>query len=558
VVEADAARADSPGSSDVVFVQQRVALFAKVMLGVSCLGGVVQIGSDLAGHAPGRLSAAAYAANAVGLSALVGLYVVCRSGRRSLRLVYGLETFVVLLNVAIAAFGGRYMNVTLYPEFAAPLQGASMTPAIHRLVSAFLQHYTAVAIAFGTSHALVLRAALVPSSVRHTLTLTVVVGVVLALVNGLALPSLAIDRGVRDAVPMQRRLLVTAVLSVWWAFTTIVCVVITRVIHGLRHEVREARRLGQYELLEKLGQGGMGEVFHARHAMMRRPTAVKLLAAGADEASLSRFEREVNLTARLTHPNTVTIFDYGRTPDGVFYYAMELLDGADLEAIVEASGPMPEGRLVRVLTMVAGALAEAHAIGLIHRDIKPANVLLCDRGGEADVAKVVDFGLVKDLEAKAAPALSSVGAITGTPLYMAPEAIRARDDVDGRADLYSLGAVGYFLLTGQHVFEGSSVMDVCAKHLHAEPEPPSSRLGKPVDGDLEAVLLACLAKDRAARPGSAAELVERLRRVVVPPWTQDDARAWWQRWGPVLRDRRRGAEAPAVAATVVAVDLGAR
>ncbi|MBL8722088.1 MAG: serine/threonine protein kinase [Myxococcales bacterium] len=550
---------DTPSSSDSAeIVQQRVALFAKVMLGISGLGAGLQLAGDLIDRTPERPLGPLLAFDAVGLLSLVGLYAVCRSRPRSLRLIYGLEAVVVLVNVLIAALGGRYLNLTLYPQFATALEGAPISASVHLLLAATVQHYTSISITLGTTHALVLRAALVPSTVRHSLLLTVVVGCLLFAVNGMGtFPGIA-DRSLRDALPVQGRVLITGILVVWWVFTTIVCVVITRVIHGLRHEVREARRLGQYELLEKLGEGGMGQVFRARHAMMRRPTAVKLLAAGADEASLGRFEREVQLTARLTHPNTVTIFDYGRTPDGVFYYAMELLEGADLEVIVETSGPMPEGRVLRVLSMVAGALAEAHAVGLIHRDIKPANVLLCERGGEADVAKVVDFGLVKDLESEASPALSQVGAITGTPLFMAPEAIRARESVDGRADLYSLGAVGYFLLTGQHVFEGSSVIDVCAKHLHAEPEPPSARLGKPVEVTLEATLLACLAKDRDARPASATELLERLRQVVVPPWTQDDARAWWQRWGPVIRDRRRGEEAPAVAATVVAVDLGAR
>jgi serine/threonine protein kinase len=255
-------------------------------------------------------------------------------------------------------------------------------------------------------------------------------------------------------------------LAVWKVMWLVVAVAVatacSRVIYGLRREVRLARRLGQYTLEEKLGEGGMGVVYRARHALLRRPTAVKLLKGERlGEASLRRFEREVLLTASLSHPNTVSVYDFGRTPDGVFYYAMEYLEGLSLEQLVAEEGAQPPGRVVHVLRQVLGALAEAHGVGLVHRDVKPDNVILCERGGLSDVAKVVDFGLVKDLDA--ADALSHEGMLVGTPLYLAPEAIRS-PDTDPRADLYSLGAVAYFLLTGKHVFRRA--------HDHRDLRPP--------------------------------------------------------------------------------------
>ena len=256
-----------------------------------------------------------------------------------------------------------------------------------------------VALMLGLAFGYVLRAALVPSTVRRTVWITVLAIVPLFALYVFDWVPLAVDRSLREAIgPYQTVSLVVNVL-IWWTLVTIVCVSISRIIHNLHREIRQAVRLGQYTLEQKLGEGGMGMVYRASHAMMRRPTAVKLLPLEkTGEASLARFEREVQQTARLTHPNTITIYDYGRTPDGVFYYAMELLDGASLEAVVERDGPQPPGRVVRVMEMVAGGLAEAHKLGIIHRDIKPANIFLCRQGGEFDIAKVLDFGLVKVVE----------------------------------------------------------------------------------------------------------------------------------------------------------------
>ncbi|MFN0051416.1 MAG: serine/threonine protein kinase [Planctomycetales bacterium] len=291
-----------------------------------------------------------------------------------------------------------------------------------------------------------------------------------------------------------------------------------------------ARQLGQYTLDEKLGEGGMGVVYRAHHAMLQRPTAVKFLNAEAtNERSIARFEREVRLTAKLTHPNTIAIYDYGRSPEGVFYYAMEYLEGINLEELVDRYGPQSEARTVAILKQVCGSLAEAHRHGLIHRDIKPANIMLTERGGIYDYVKLLDFGLVKAVDADQEAKLTAAGSLTGTPLYLSPEAIHNPESVDGRSDLYAVGAVGYFLLTGTPVFQGNSVLDIVQKHASHPPEQPSARLGQSVSPALESLILNCLAKRRDDRPKSADDLADALSQIVVdPPWTTKDAALWWE------------------------------
>lgn len=322
-------------------------------------------------------------------------------------------------------------------------------------------------------------------------------------------------------------------IATWCAVSIAVSTIGSRVIFGLRTEAARVRRLGQYTLETKIGAGGMGVVYRASHAMLRRPTAIKLLPPDrAGEASLMRFEREVQMTAQLNHPNTVAIYDYGRTPDGVFYYAMEYLDGINLEDLVRLHGPQPPGRVAAILDQVCGALTEAHGHGLVHRDIKPANIILTERGGEPDVAKVVDFGLVKPL-APDAPELtqSASGVLTGTPLYMSPELMMTPEAADPRSDLYALGAVAYYLLSGHPVFEVPTVAEIIGHHLHTEPVAPSLRLGSPIPSELEALVLQCLRKLPAERPESARSLRDALRRCPIDePWTSEDAVAWWRRF----------------------------
>jgi eukaryotic-like serine/threonine-protein kinase len=294
-----------------------------------------------------------------------------------------------------------------------------------------------------------------------------------------------------------------------------------------------AKQLGRYTLDEKIGEGGMGVVYRAHHAMLRRPTAVKLLRPEKiNEKSINRFEREVQLTSQLTHANTITIYDFGRTPEGLFYYAMEYLDGIDLQALVARHGPQPDGRVIRILSQMCASLVEAHGIGLIHRDIKPSNIILTRRGGLFDFVKVVDFGLVKAVDVGTVSAVTTADSIVGTPLYMAPEAIRQPELAEARTDLYAVAAVGYFLLTGRTVFEGSTMADILFQQMSIDPEPPSARGVQGVAPVLEALLLSCLAKDPKKRPESARALAAALEQISASQWSASDAEAWWQAHAP--------------------------
>jgi eukaryotic-like serine/threonine-protein kinase len=276
--------------------------------------------------------------------------------------------------------------------------------------------------------------------------------------------------------------------------------IVSKTFYGLRSVVERAVQLGQYIVHEKIGEGGMGTVYRASHAMLKRPTAIKLIAPDRDSGNASaRFEREVMAASRLVHPNNVAIYDFGRTRGGVFYYAMELLDGQDLARLVEREGPQSERRTVHILLQLAAALAEAHAAGLVHRDIKPENVMLCTRGTVRDFVKVLDFGLVKD--AAADVKLTNDRALAGTPLYMAPESILRPDTVGPAADSYGLGCVAFFLLTGKPPFPGDNLVQVCADHIHRAPAAPSARAHGRISSTLDALVLRCLAKTPDERPG---------------------------------------------------------
>jgi eukaryotic-like serine/threonine-protein kinase len=306
----------------------------------------------------------------------------------------------------------------------------------------------------------------------------------------------------------------------------------------------KARRLGQYQLEEKIGEGGMGVVYRGRHALLRRDTAIKLLLPDrADHDAVRRFEQEVRLTCQLTHPNTIQVYDYGHTPEGLFYYAMEFLQGLNLRDLVVQFGPQPEARVIQILIQVCDSLHEAHQQGLIHRDIKPANVFLTRRGGVPDSVKVLDFGLVQRYRGGAALKEGDPRdlAVVGTPLFMSPESSLDTTTSDPRSDIYSLGALAYYLLTGQHVFEGRTSEELREQHLRAIPLPVRHRTINPVSPELEQAVLACLEKDRERRPQS----VRALRGLLLAcptasAWTLEAREDWWRRHGPTLSPRSAG------------------
>ncbi len=316
-------------------------------------------------------------------------------------------------------------------------------------------------------------------------------------------------------------------------------------IYRIALELRRARRFGQYRLVAPLGRGGMGEVWIAEHDLLARPVALKLirpelLQSGRDSSEvISRFEREAHATSLLSSPHTVRLYDFGATDDGLFYYVMEALAGLDLETLVQRSGAVPHARAVRFLRHACASLAEAHALGLVHRDIKPSNLFVCRQGLEWDVVKVLDFGIVRPSAGRAS---ASDGSIEGTPAFMAPEALRGI--ASPATDLYALGCVGYWLITGQLAFDGVDAAELARRHREDAPVPPSRRTGPVVPAELENALLACLEKDPARRPASAEALDARLAAVPGPAWSEDQALAWWLDREPGIA----GASPPAVIA----------
>jgi serine/threonine-protein kinase len=514
-------RGATTGLEDVELLRVRLGLLGRVGLPISLAFNVVGIGLDLIGGGRSLLQALSADDNLAPLAVTALLVALWR-------LPSQLPPMAVIV-----------IDVTFLPVVAGLLTwSASLIDITPPVPLATL----------GMVFASLARAVLVPSTPRRTFATTAGACVPNLIGAWLLLESTGSLRGPQMALTV-----------LWHMGAVLLASVTSSVIYGLRKEVSLAQRLGQYTLMRKLGEGAMGEVYLARHALLRRPTAVKLIVGRRHDAGqVERFEREVQQTSLLTHPNTISIYDYGHTPDGILYYAMEYLDGLTLDELLEHDGPQPAGRVARLLAAVADALSEAHGVGLIHRDVKPANVFVCERGGHSDVVKVVDFGLVKVVDSGD---LSATGTnlLIGTPLYMSPESIERPALIDARSDLYSLGCVAYHLLTGSPPFTGRNVIEVCAAHLHSPPVPPSERLATPLPSELEALVLLCLAKDPAERPRSAGDLRDRLIALdVTRSWTERDAMAWWQSRGRLLTRERKQMEATPGAVSMLGVDIGGR
>jgi serine/threonine-protein kinase len=477
-------------AEDRSFLQRRIALFGRtlflLMLGISVVG--VTVSALVMPDFMRRMPARPY--YAVAIVALGALWLMCSRG------AYSRRTLIALDAATTIAAGCALSTIVLQAPVEVP-PGVPTTLFLTYLLAA--------------------RAIVVPSDYRHTF-------VVSALA---ALPSIVVIWTFGETHAAAR--LVTVILPVWCALAVLLATWTSHVVYRLRRSVREAQQLGQYTLETKIGEGGMGVVYRARHALLRRPTVIKLLPPEkAGQHNLTRFEREVQLTSQLASPNTVAVYDFGRTDDGIFYYAMEHLDGIDLEQLVVEHGAQPAARVIHVLAQVCSALVEAHEAGLIHRDVKPSNVMLCRHGGALDVVKVLDFGLVKDISAGSDATLTHADAVLGTPLYVSPEAISAPEQVGGRSDLYAVGALGYHLLTGRAVFDGRTVAEVYARHLYAQPVPPSEHLAS-VPADLEALLLSCLAKAPDDRPRDARALRAALLACRdAGAWSDRQAETFWR------------------------------
>ena len=348
--------------------------------------------------------------------------------------------------------------------------------------------------------------------------------------------ALALSRAVTD-VALDRPLVLATYFLTSDYLSAVVAYIIARIVHRFGMRLKHARDIGSYELMERIGEGGMGEVWRAKHRLLARPAAIKLIrrdvlgsSQRSREAIVRRFEREARDTATLGSTHTIDVYDFGVTEEGDFYYVMELLNGISLERAVQIFGPIEPARTVYLLRQVCHSLGEAHARGLVHRDIKPANIFMCRLGPDDDFIKVLDFGLVKHVEVTPpGTMLTMEGTTAGTPAYMAPEIALGHADVDGRADIYSLACVAYFMLTGQPVFSADTAVATALAHVKDEPIPPSVRSELAIPPALDAVILECLAKDPAQRPQSAAVLGERLAATVAKDaWTADAAHTWWE------------------------------
>jgi serine/threonine-protein kinase len=398
---------------------------------------------------------------------------------------------------------------------------------------------------FALAVTMMARAILIPSTATRTFCLSSMASAPLLVVSAVFHQSAPLP-GFAPAF-LEAVIIVNALL--WLVIAVTLSTVTSRTIYGLRQQVKEASEIGQYTLEEKIGSGGMGEVWRARHRMLIRPAAVKLVTSrelgsegGRDpQLRLRRFEREARATAGLTSPHTVQLYDFGVTDDGTLYYVMELLDGMDLDTLVERFGPVPPERAIHLLSQVCASLDDAHENGLVHRDIKPANIVVSRVGAAWDFVKVLDFGLVKlggARETAESLRLSADNNVSGTPGFIAPEVVLGVE-TDHRVDIYALGCVAYWLVTGKLVFEGPGAIKVISDHIHTSPPPPSSRVTSPLLPELDELILECLEKDPGKRPSSARVFQSRLQAIPVDtPWTRERAEQWWSRHAPGASTKR--------------------
>ena len=491
------------------YLQGRVALFARVaFLLIAAHYAFINGLRTIGGHPWSDWMNPAALTHLTTATALLTIWMMLRFARHSASVLHWVDAFTTLCFVGGLAGIGIAARHGYAPEMV---------------------------VVVGGTLALFARATLVPSAAGYTLAIGSAGAIIMvsasyyiAADTALLRPDIKLDRGTWYYA--------TIVLS-WSGLMVAMSTIASHTIYGLRQKVHQAQVLGQYQLEEKIGEGAMGIVYRARHAFLPRPTAIKLLRPETTSRRfLERFKREVRAVARLQHPSTVAIYDTGRTPDGALYYAMELLDGIELRDIVLRHGALPPGRVIHMLRQACGSLAEAHEAHMIHRDVKPGNIMVCRHGGMHDVVKVLDFGLVKDQESSQtpeSPQLTTERSVVGTPAYMSPEAIADPLRVDARTDIYALGAVGYFMLTGTSMFDAKTRDEAFRLQLTEMPPLPSERLGRPVPEDLERVIMRCLEKDRDRRPSSARAREELLANCQdAMSWTPRDAQAWWESLPP--------------------------
>ena len=502
-------------SEGLDFVQQRLWLFATVLALVSLAFFVVGIVAGLVVKMPWGTTSRPMIAHLAALLLLIAIVVVTRRGRLSLKVLERLD--------ALALIGTSFL-LALF-----------IVPPITETIYSAVQSVAITVLA---------RTTMVPSNAGRTLRLTVPAVlptiVLMWLWRGQFTGPPGMAAGPTLTMVFQTLLLAAVV---WLATIT------SGALYQLRRRVKEANELGAYALEDKLGGGGMGEVWRARHQLLARSAAVKLIrpellatSSGGPDAVLRRFEREARATAALRSPHTVQLYDFGQAEDGTLYYVMELIDGIDLDQLVTRFGPVPAERAVYLVRQMCRALDEAHRHGLTHRDIKPANVIVSG-SGEPDFAKVLDFGLVALRATGGDGKLTAEASVPCTPAYAAPEVARGEPRFDHRVDIYATGCVLYWLLTGQLVFEASSPMALLVAHASAPPPRPGTRTELPIPPELEQLVMECLEKDPARRPQSAEELAQRLAEVpLAVPWNREHAAAWWLRHAPVPEPRRSVAD----------------